>query len=110
MKGERALATAKQPKKTTADAGTKRRMKLWFLIVALFMSWSVYKFATQIGEQGAADRKLAEVQSKIDEANKQIDDLKLQVDRLNDKEYIAQKATKEQGMLKKGEKQIQPVE
>ena len=104
------MATATQPNTTAGSAGTKRRLKIWFLVVALFMTWGMFKFVSQIGDQGDAHRKLAEVQSKINDATKQMNDLKLQVDRLNDKEYIDQMATKYQGMLKKGEKQIQPVQ
>ncbi|CAH1224237.1 Cell division protein FtsL [Paenibacillus plantiphilus] len=100
------MITSIQSKKSAAPAGTKRRLKIWFCVIALFMGWAIYTFFTQMASQGQAEIKLAEVQGKIDAATKQMKDLQLQVERLNDKEYIGQLATKEQGLVKRGEKQI----
>ncbi|AZN38921.1 FtsB family cell division protein [Paenibacillus albus] len=87
-------------------AGTKRRLRIWFIFVALFMGWALYTLLTQLVRQGDAETKLASATKQIEEAQKQVKDLKLQVTRLSDKEYIGQLATKEQGMVGKGEKQI----
>ncbi|QYR21653.1 septum formation initiator family protein [Paenibacillus sp. sptzw28] len=95
---------------STASAGTKRRLKIWFIVVALFMGWASYTLLSQLERQGQSELKLAEAQQKIDAATKQMNDLKQQAARLNDKEYIGQLATKDQGMVKKGEKQIQVIE
>ncbi len=73
------------------------------------MAWSTFKMVSQVGQQVEANKKLAAVQSQINDATKQVNDLKLQVERLNDKEYIGQKAQKDLGMLNQGEKQIIPV-
>ncbi|MCQ6563715.1 FtsB family cell division protein [Paenibacillus mendelii] len=97
---------AAQPNKTNVYEGTKRRLKIWFVIVALFMGWALYTLYTQVGKQGDAELRLAEVQQKIEEANKQMDELQLQVDRLNDPEYIAQLATKDLNLVREGEKPI----
>ncbi|MBW7477413.1 septum formation initiator family protein [Paenibacillus oenotherae] len=100
------MITSIQTNKPAAPSGTKRRLKIWLFVIALFMGWAIYTFITQLESQGQAEIKLAEVQGKIDVATKQMNDLRLQVERLNDKEYIEQLATKEQGLVKKGEKQI----
>jgi cell division protein DivIC len=104
------LATVTHTNNTALSFGSKRRLKLWFIIVALFMSWALYTFITQIERQSDAQYKLAEVQGKIDAATKQIQDLNLMVNRLSDNEYLGDLATKEQGMVKRGEKQIIPVD
>lgn len=104
------MKTITELNQTSAYAGTKRRLKLWFVVVALFMGWALYTLFSQLDRQGQAELKLADAQQKIEEATKQMEDLKQQVARLNDKEYIGQLATKMQGMVKKGETQIQVVE
>ena len=104
------MATAAATSPSTVHAGTKRRLKIWFIVLALFMGWASYTIFSQMGRQSESALKLAQTQQKIDAATKQMNDLKLQVARLNDQEYIGQLATKEQGMVKKGEKQIQVVE
>ncbi|BBH23335.1 hypothetical protein Back11_46800 [Paenibacillus baekrokdamisoli] len=101
------MVTTTESNQTTAYAGTKRRLKIWFFVIALFMGWALYTLFSQMDRQGQAELKLADAQHKIAEATKQMDDLKMQVARLSDKEYIGQLATKEQGMVKKGETQIQ---
>ncbi|MFD0717140.1 septum formation initiator family protein [Paenibacillus sp. GCM10027626] len=96
--------------KQTSYEGMKRRLKIWFFIVALFMGWALYTLYTQLDGHDQAERKLAEVQQKIEEATKQMSDLQLQIDRLNDPEYIQQLATKEQNMVRPGEKPIRVAE
>jgi len=104
------MTTATGTNPTTSYAGTKRRLKLWFIVIALFMGWASYTFISQLERQGQSELKLAEAQQKLDTATTQINDLKAQVAKLNDKEYIGQLATKEQGMVKKGEQQIEVIE
>jgi len=104
------MATSAQANKQTSYEGMKRRIKIWFVIVALFMGWALYTLYTQVGSNDRAELKLAEVQQKIEEATKQMNQLQLQVDRLNDPEYIQQLATKEQNMVKPGEKPIRVAE
>lgn len=101
------MVVTSESNQTTAYAGTKRRLKIWFFFIALFMAWALYTLFSQMDNQGRAELKLSVAQNKITAVTQQMDDLKLQVARLNDKEYIGQLATKEQGMLKKGETLIQ---
>ncbi|MBP3967228.1 MULTISPECIES: FtsB family cell division protein [Paenibacillus] len=90
-------------------AGTKRRLKIWVVFIVLFMGWALYTLISQLDRQGQAEIKLANASQKIDAAAKQVEELKLAVARLSDKEYIGQLATKEQGMVRKGEKRIEVV-
>lgn len=90
--------------------GNEAAAQAWFIVVALFMGWALYTLFSQLDRQGQAELKLADAQQKIAQATKQMEDLKQQVARLNDKEYIGQLATKELGMVQKGETQIQVVD
>ncbi|MFB9324351.1 septum formation initiator family protein [Paenibacillus aurantiacus] len=96
--------------KSTSNQGTKRRLKIWFFFVAIFMLWASYTLFDQLGKQEAAAAKLSEVELKIESATKQMNDLKLQVDRLNDPEYIQQVARKEHNMIMPGEQSIHVAE
>ncbi|RCW41406.1 FtsB family cell division protein [Paenibacillus prosopidis] len=92
--------------KTTGNAGTKRRFKLWMMFIVLFMGWAAYTIFGQMKQQDATNVRLSTIQGQIDASTKESEAIKQQIERLNDPEYIAQLATKEQGMVKKGEQQI----
>jgi cell division protein DivIC len=92
--------------KTPGNAGTKRRFKLWMLFIVLFMGWACYTIFGQMQQKNATGVKLTTIQGQLDASNKETEALKRQIERLNDPEYIEQLATKEQGMVKKGEQQI----
>ncbi|WP_308637044.1 FtsB family cell division protein [Paenibacillus silvisoli] len=100
---------ASQSSAAAQPAGSKRRLKIWFVFIVLFMGWALYTLLMQLNRQGQAEAKLASATQKIEEAAKQVEELKLQVARLSDQEYIGQLAAKEQGMVKKGEKRIEVV-
>jgi cell division protein DivIC len=95
---------------SSAQSGTKRRLKIWLMFVVLFMGWALYTFVTQLNHQGQAEDKLAAAKLKINEATKQSEDLALEVKRLNDPEYIGLKATQDFGMVKKGERPIEVLQ
>jgi cell division protein DivIC len=99
------MATA-SVNKTISNAGTKRRFKLWMMFIVLFMGWAAYTIFGQMKQQDATSMRLTTIQGQIDASTKESDALKQQIERLNDPEYIAQLATKEIGMVKKGETQI----
>ncbi|MGG1638114.1 hypothetical protein BK120_30650 [Paenibacillus sp. FSL A5-0031] len=92
--------------KTPGNAGTKRRFKLWMMFIVLFMGWAGYTIFGQMQQKNATGLKLTTIQDKLDVTTKETEELKRQIERLNDPEYIEQLATKEQGMVKKGEQQI----
>lgn len=92
--------------KTPVNAGTKRRFKLWMMFIVLFMGWAGYTIFGQMQQKNATGDKLTSIQGQLEASTKEIEALKRQIERLNDPEYIEQLATKEQGMVKKGEQQI----
>ncbi|OMF25276.1 hypothetical protein BK133_21775 [Paenibacillus sp. FSL H8-0548] len=92
--------------KTSGNAGTKRRFKLWMMFIVLFMGWAGYTLFGQMQQKNITGDKLALIQEKLDVSAKETAELKRQIERLNDPEYIEQLATKEQGMVKNGEQQI----
>ncbi|WP_424768633.1 FtsB family cell division protein [Paenibacillus sp. sgz302251] len=92
--------------KATNTAGSRRRFKLLMMIVVLFMGWAAYIIFGQMQEKDATSVRLATVQEQINASTIETEALKREIERLNDQEYIEQLATKEQGMVKKGEQQI----
>lgn len=95
--------------KPTVNSGSKRRIKLAMIVVALFMSWMAYIYFGQMKQQTAVELKLSTVQKQLEDSTQESQQLQLQIDRLNDPEYIEQLATKEQGMVNPGEQQIQVI-
>ncbi|MCU6710835.1 septum formation initiator family protein [Paenibacillus sp. J5C_2022] len=97
-----AAATANQ---STLPAA-KRRIKIWLLFVILFLGWAGYTLFGQMQQSHVTQSKLATTMKELEAAKVQSEALKIQIEKLNDPEYIAQLATKEQGMVKQGEQQI----
>ncbi len=85
---------------------TKRRFKIWLTFIVFFMVWAGYTLYGQYQQQKETNDRLLLLQEQVEEAIAESEALQKQVERLNDPEYIAQLATKEQGMVKKGEHQI----
>ncbi|MFF2484458.1 septum formation initiator family protein [Paenibacillus sp. NPDC058071] len=92
-----------------SSAGTKRRIRIWGMCLVLFLCWAAYTFFGQMEQQGKLEIRLTAVQQQLEETTKTAKGLQLQIDQLNDPEYIEQLATKEQGMVKKGERSIQVI-
>jgi cell division protein DivIC len=92
--------------KTPGNAGTKRRFKLWMMFIVLFMGWAGYTILGQMQQKSATGVKLTTIQGQLDAYTKETEALNRQIERLNDPEYIEQLATKELGMVKKGEQLI----
>lgn len=92
--------------KSTSYAAAKRRYKIWLMFIVLFMGWAAYTIFGQMQQERETNIKLLSKQKEIEAATADSEALKLQIERLNDPEYIAQLATKEQGMVKEGEQQI----
>jgi len=100
------MANTANAGKGQAHAGTRRRFKLLFTIMVVFLGLAGYKFFGQMQQYDETDKRLAAIKQQLEEATKESEELKAQINRLNDPEYIAQLATKEQGMVKIGEQQI----
>ncbi|MCK9859235.1 septum formation initiator family protein [Paenibacillus sp. ATY16] len=94
---------------STANAGSKRRLRIWAMCITLFLCWAAYTFIGQIKDARATQAQLTEIKKQVDDSTLQSKQLQQQIDRLNDPEYIRQLATKEQGMVTPGEQQIQVI-
>jgi len=95
--------------KSSGNTGSRRRIKIWMMFIVLFMSWATYTFLGQLKQSNATEIRLASVQKQLDESTEQSQQLQQRIDQLNDPEYIEQLATKEQGMVKEGEKVIEVI-
>lgn len=104
------MANARGSKETTAHPGSKRRLKLWFAFIALFMAWAIYTWVVQMEDNARTALRLAGVQQKLAEGEKESARLQQQIDRLGDPEYIRELARKEQDMIVPGEKPIHVTE
>ncbi|WP_042171276.1 FtsB family cell division protein [Paenibacillus gorillae] len=103
------MAAAAATGKTIISAGSRRRIRIWGMACVLFMCWAAYTFIGQWNEQKVMETKLSAAQKQLEETTVQTKGLQQQIERLNDPEYIEQLATKDQGMVKDGERQIQVV-
>ncbi|MFS0725055.1 FtsB family cell division protein [Paenibacillus sp. 1P07SE] len=93
--------------KQTAYAGTKRRLKLWFIAVSLFMGWAVYTMVGQSGSQAETQSKLMAIEQQLEASEQKSAELQQKMERLNDAEYIQEIARKQYGLIKPGERPIQ---
>lgn len=104
------MANARETRNTTAHAGSKRRRKLWFVVVASFMAWAVYTLFNQHNSYAETEMRLAEIKRQLAESEAISASLQQQIERLSDPEYIQELARKEQGMIVPGEQPIQVTE
>lgn len=84
----------------------KRRLKLFLLLVFAFLAWAGYTVINQSNQKDAVRDKYLSIEKERNQIKEQVTALQTQVQLLNDSEYISQLATKEQGMVHEGEKQI----
>lgn len=85
------------------DKGARRRKRLLGLIVLCFMVWAG---TTIVQQEEFFSAKLAQVsalEQKLEAVKAENERLKLEYTRLNDPEYIEQKAKKDQQMIRDGE-------
>lgn len=90
-----------------ASLGARRRMRLFLIVIVVFMSWAAYTLVDQLGQINDRRAEYRESEKKLSEARMKSDALKQEIGRLNDLEYIGQIARKEQGMGLPGERPIQ---
>lgn len=100
------MVPAVAEKKVSVKKATKRRFKIWLMFIVLFMGWAGYTLFGQYQQQIETSNKLSALQKQVEAAIAESEALQKHIERLNDPEYIAQLATKEQGMVKEGEQQI----
>jgi len=101
------MATAKQQMNRqshkVSDKGARRRMRLLTIIVLGFVAWAAVTFIQQAEFVGEKAAQLATLEKKLAETRNTNEKLKLEITRLNDPEYIEQKAKKDQQMVRDGE-------
>jgi len=95
-----------QAKSSQSIQAAKRRYKIWIFFAVVFALWAGYTLLNQINQKDNINDKLLSIEAERDLMHTKMAELQKQVDLLNDPEYIAQLATKEQGMVKQGEQQI----
>ena len=88
---------------TSRDKGARRRVRLVGMVVLVFVIWALttaFKQADVVEEKQSQLEQLGEKLSETAEKNEM---LKLEIIRLNDPEYIEQKARKDYQMVRDGE-------
>lgn len=105
-----ASSRVNQTTQTTVYSGAKRRLRIWMAVVAIFLAWAGFNFFSQMQRQSAAEAKLVEAQRRIESAKQETAKLNDQIRKLNDPEYISQLATKNQGLVKPGERSLEFID
>jgi cell division protein DivIC len=90
-----------------ASIGARRRLRLFMIVMVVFMSWAAYTLVNQLGQISDRRAEYRESARRLSEAQAKNEALKQEIARLNDLEYIGQIARKEQGMGLPGERPIQ---
>lgn len=88
---------------TTTGKGSRRRLRLLAMIVLCFAAWAGATFWKQTDLIGAKLNQLEGIEQKLVETRQINERLKLEITRLNDAEYIEQKARKDFQMINDGE-------
>ena len=96
-------APAGRQPNTKTDKGARRRIRLLGMIVLCFVIWALMTVFKQTGLVQGKMAQLAVLEEKLDATRKANDKLKLEITRLNDPEYIEQKARKDYQMVRPGE-------
>lgn len=85
--------------------GVRRRLRLWLLLMVVFLSWAAYTLYNQYTQMNERSAQLQEANRKLSEAEKTSEMLEQEIIRLDDPEYIGQMARK-QGLGLPGEQPI----
>ncbi|OUM95533.1 MAG: septum formation initiator [Thermobacillus sp. ZCTH02-B1] len=94
---------------TSSRTGMKRRLRIWFLLVASFMGWAVYTSFQQLESRAETMRALDSLREKVAAAEQRQAELEFEIERLSDPEYIKELARKN-GLAMPGEQPIQVTE
>jgi cell division protein DivIC len=94
------VAQREQPHK---NKGSHRRYRLLSMVVLCFVSWAGVTFWNQANLINEKLNRLLVMEQKLTETKKVNEELKLEITRLNDNEYIEQKARKDFQMVGEGE-------
>ncbi|WP_411348617.1 FtsB family cell division protein [Paenibacillus sp. WLX2291] len=94
----------------TPNNGARRRLRIWMVVMVLFLGWAAYTFIHQSIQLSAKKQQLVEQQQKQTEAQAVLTQSQTELKRLEDPEYIGQVARKQYGMYLPGEKPIWATE
>ena len=95
--------TQQANKVDSGTRGTKRRLRLLMIVVLSFFGWAAFTFWNQAGSLSDKSEKLTALNQQLAEVRKTNENFKQQVTRLNDDEYVEQKARKDFQMTRKGD-------
>lgn len=90
--------------------GARRRLKLWFVFMFLFVGWAAYLFIAQAGDINDRANELAQKEADKQANEQTLERLKYDVNRLQDPEYIGQIAMKKYGLYLPGDTPVRFTE
>ena len=83
--------------------GKKRRLRLLYSIVFVFLLWGSFAYFQQGEEIKESQKKVADLQKQAQQLNAEKVELQKRVKQLQDKKYVAELARQEFFYTKKGE-------
>jgi cell division protein DivIC len=95
--------SATNDKQHNDNKGSRRRKRLLAMIVLCFAAWAGVTFFNQADLVNAKQVKLDSLEQQLEATRSVNEQLKLEITRLNDDEYIEQKARKDFQMVSPGE-------
>ena len=88
---------------TATFKGTKRRLRLLFMAMLVFLGWAVFTFWKQTDDVNEKLSKLVILEDKLSKTKEVNAQYKQEITRLNDSEYIEQRVRKDFQMTRPGE-------
>ena len=85
------------------DRKGRRRMRIVGMLVLCFIVWAVITSMQQLNSVNEKRLRVAVLQEQLNESKQKNEKLMLEITRLNDPEYIEQKAKKDYQMIRPGE-------
>lgn len=96
-------STSQQQPRSSGGGAARRRKRLVMLLVMSFIAWAAVTVWDQTALIKAKQQQLQVLERKLEETRAVNERLKLEITRLNDDEYIEQKAKKDFQMVVPGE-------
>lgn len=97
------LAVPSQQPRSSGDRGARRRIRLFLMLILAFVGWALMMVFQQAAVADEKLEKLAELEARMVEVREKNEQLKLEIIRLNDPEYIEQRAKADYQMVRDGE-------
>lgn len=95
-------APRRQPK-PSGDRGARRRIRLFLLVIFAFVGWALMMVFQQEAVAEEKWRKIEQLEARMVQVQEKNEQLKLEIIRLNDPEYIEQRARADYHMVRDGE-------